>query len=1058
MPILKKLLGFLFTLLFITPTSAQSPSWKYIAIDSTKQKWGDWDEPEWLRYFGLDFGDVDRDGCLDVVSGRYVYHNPCTDMESPWKRTVLDDNVDAIFFTDVDGDPLADIIAQALPDVYWYEATDQTGRYYTRRRVAQVPATSHVNSQGFEKAQLLPGGPDELLIAGSGDIYCITVPNNPDEADLWPTHLIGKNTSDEGIGTGDIDGDGDLDIAAGRRPPGEEEPTILVWFENPGHFDSPWQDHPVGQSVHPIDRVAVADLNNDGQAEIIMTEERYPGLEPDAHLYWFSYTSSPQAQWQRHTVVEQYSMNNLDLADLDHDGDLDIITNEHKGPSLELQVWENDGQARFTKKAIDQGKENHLGTQLVDLDGDGDLDIVGAAWDHYQWMHLWRNDEIAPSKSGSLYKEYPWAPSQLDSNELFLRVGGRLDYTLKSDNNDKIDKQGFITFPKSIDLSQAARAELIVERVQSHEDTKNMRIQVNNSPWLPVPDPARILNPASDFMFHYNAAVAVPLDYLSEQVRFRIKVDTTQRWQWPQNLVYGLVLRVYYQPEKASPEVSLTGLNPYDTLREEVTLGISPTEEVAQVDFIGLYEDVNWQGDGVYRQWQYDYHQGQLTHHLGSTSKAPFQITWNTAWVPDQRDSLQVMARVHFQDGLIYHTAPVVGLQLDREHRVELIKPYQQSANWATREGVKGEKIQVSHKFNQEAEARLYWKSWSPCYSHGLTVNGHSLPSPDNLPCYQYYEHEQKIDSIAFFQTGENTIATQKTPLYDGKMVHGMEVQWPGIMLKVKSPATRSIIGIQTGEYEGAEHFIVHTPSATYYYDQQGGGFSRIIDRNGHDWISFQREPWNEYPASASSSYRGLPNLVFDAPDGGAGHPGFEQCKSELVGDNIIKTTTHSGKWAWRWTFYDDYALLTVEKVDPKHPYWFLYEGTPGGRYEPSASYWGSDQGGPIPSVPDFYQGKAQWGKYRWLYAGHQSSDQTLFMGQRTQDSHMDLVSYLGSTASGAPSKEGMTVFGFGRNTDTTPLLQEPQEFVIGFYPHQITNQADHQQMEQYVSPLLTNY
>ena len=73
-------------------------------------------------------------------------------------------------------------------------------------------------------------------------------------------------------------------------------------------------------------------------------------------------------------------MNNLDLADIDEDGDIDIITNEHKGPQLETQIWQNDGQGDFSKESIDLGKENHLGTQLADLDADGDLDLVGAGW------------------------------------------------------------------------------------------------------------------------------------------------------------------------------------------------------------------------------------------------------------------------------------------------------------------------------------------------------------------------------------------------------------------------------------------------------------------------------------------------------------------------------------------------------------------------------------------------------------------------------------------------------------------------------------------------------
>ena len=94
--------GLFFALLFVG--MVLHSQWEYSAIDSTKQKWGDWNEPEWLRYFGLDAGDVNHDGLLDIVSGRYVYHQPKSNAQQFWRRIVLDDNVDGIFIMDVDGD------------------------------------------------------------------------------------------------------------------------------------------------------------------------------------------------------------------------------------------------------------------------------------------------------------------------------------------------------------------------------------------------------------------------------------------------------------------------------------------------------------------------------------------------------------------------------------------------------------------------------------------------------------------------------------------------------------------------------------------------------------------------------------------------------------------------------------------------------------------------------------------------------------------------------------------------------------------------------------------
>ncbi|MEM7657493.1 MAG: VCBS repeat-containing protein [Bacteroidota bacterium] len=383
--------AFCFSASLLLGQTATSMEWTYFSLDSSKGKWGDWDEPNWLRYFGLDMGDMDRDGDLDVLSGRYLYQNPGGDMSGTWARRELPENVDGIFLMDVDGDAYADVIAQALPKVIWLEAKDQQGNEWRSQVVGEIPATSHTNSQGFERGQLIVGGKEEFVIAGNGNLYLFRIPNKP-ESQSWTPTLIAANTSDEGIGLGDVDGDGDLDLAAGRRPEGGDEPLIVVWYENPGVGTPNWKESVIGTANHPIDRVEVADLNGDGRADIVLSEERYPGKEPDGNLFWYEQPES--GTWPRHRVVTQYSMNNLDVADLDQDGDMDLITNEHKGPNLELQLWENDGEGHFSKQVLDQGKENHLGTQLADLDGDGDLDLVGAGWDHYEHMHLWRNEFV----------------------------------------------------------------------------------------------------------------------------------------------------------------------------------------------------------------------------------------------------------------------------------------------------------------------------------------------------------------------------------------------------------------------------------------------------------------------------------------------------------------------------------------------------------------------------------------------------------------------------------------------------------------------------------------
>jgi hypothetical protein len=138
--------------------------WTYIQVDDSRAKWGDWDEPEFLRYFGLDFQDVNRDGYQDIVSGRYFYRNPGGDLSRSWERIDLGFNVDGMIFVDVDGDVYADIIAQALPDVLWLESDDLVGNAWKMTSIGELPKTGHNNGQGYRAADLIPGDKLEIIL------------------------------------------------------------------------------------------------------------------------------------------------------------------------------------------------------------------------------------------------------------------------------------------------------------------------------------------------------------------------------------------------------------------------------------------------------------------------------------------------------------------------------------------------------------------------------------------------------------------------------------------------------------------------------------------------------------------------------------------------------------------------------------------------------------------------------------------------------------------------------------------------------------------------------
>ncbi|MBK8881628.1 MAG: VCBS repeat-containing protein [Bacteroidales bacterium] len=394
----------LILILGLTINSANSQKlvldkWKYIEADSSRQKWGDWAEPDWLRYFGLDILDLNIDGYKDIISGRYFYLNPGGDMEEPWVRSDLGMNVDGYLFVDIDGDEFADVIAEALPDVYWFEADNWKGSSWTCRKIGEIPRTDHVNGQGGLHSQIISGNNEEIILATEGGIYAAEIPDHPEVKSDWKFIRIIRTGSSEGIGAGDIDGDGDIDLAAGDMFIEDKDVSRqLFWHENPGSLNKEWVKHHTGTAVNAIDRIEIADFNGDGKADIAVSEEMWPGFEPLANLLIFTNPGKDyNAKWDRGILFTGYSINNLDAGDIDRDGDTDLITCEHKGKEFRLLLFENDGRGKFTMHLADRGHESHLGALLADLDSDGDPDLVSIAWDAYKFLHIWRNDAIQKS-------------------------------------------------------------------------------------------------------------------------------------------------------------------------------------------------------------------------------------------------------------------------------------------------------------------------------------------------------------------------------------------------------------------------------------------------------------------------------------------------------------------------------------------------------------------------------------------------------------------------------------------------------------------------------------
>ncbi|MCX8036898.1 MAG: hypothetical protein N3D11_07580 [Candidatus Sumerlaeia bacterium] len=219
-----------------------------------------------------------------------------------------------------------------------------------------------------------------------------------------------------------------------------------------------------------------------------------------------------------------------------------------------------------------------------------------------------------------------------------------------------------------------------------------------------------------------------------------------------------------------------------------------------------------------------------------------------------------------------------------------------------------------------------------------------------------------------------------------------------------RKPFAPSPVSVELlADYQGEPTYKINTPAATYYYHRLGGGFASLIDRDGNDWISYRPSGGFE------GDFRGIPNIA--PPDF---HPGRGQNHREsvLLSSGPLRATvvseTRDGQWACLWDIFPAHARMTLFRKGAA-PYWILYEGTPGGRFDAEEDYWVNSAGQRFPVAP--YAEKNIWhGQLpdpQWVYFGDTKLKRVLFLAVHEPDTALDEFWHRGSG--------GMTVFGFGR-------------------------------------------
>jgi hypothetical protein len=215
--------------------------------------------------------------------------------------------------------------------------------------------------------------------------------------------------------------------------------------------------------------------------------------------------------------------------------------------------------------------------------------------------------------------------------------------------------------------------------------------------------------------------------------------------------------------------------------------------------------------------------------------------------------------------------------------------------------------------------------------------------------------------------------------------------------------------------YQGQDSFRIATPSGVYYYHKAGAGFASLLDADGNDWISYRPE------GGSDGKYRGIPNLIH--PEGEF-HPGGLNSTTEVRSGLVkaaLRSETRDGAWAGRWDIFPHYARFTVLRAP--RPYWFLYEGTPGGSLDLDRDYWIRSGGTKLP-ITESWSGVLPSPK--WVAFGDGSLARLLYLVRHDDSEALDQFWQMDGN---------MTVFGFGRQYRCCQkyLTTVPAQFTVGF-------------------------
>ena len=363
-------------------------------------------------------GDFDGDGRADLIT-----------TESTGSRLHLQESAGSFASPVVVSAAIGDIQAVVIdaasggnvPDIFF--ATEAGKIFRTAKAEGGFSGLVQVSEGHGEVTQIYladidgVNGPDLVSIA-TNDNRVRWCPRNVDGSFAPPITVDSSGSFPNAAAFGDFDGDTDLDIAVSY---GGDDACGWHSLDAGG---STFTFNPLPGVVSSARGIAVGDLDSDEDTDI------YCGSFSTGNIFRYINNAGTFASAANIGTADT-SLNTLDLADADADGDLDLFSSESSGVSSTVSLLVNDGAGNFA--AANSFATERAGLRNIafgDFDDDGDTDFASAnsndditSWRENDGIGVFTKQNLTPD---ALSQPYNVAVGDLDADgDLDILVSSR---------------------------------------------------------------------------------------------------------------------------------------------------------------------------------------------------------------------------------------------------------------------------------------------------------------------------------------------------------------------------------------------------------------------------------------------------------------------------------------------------------------------------------------------------------------------------------------------------------------------------------------------------------